>query len=324
MCGSYYCEACWNNSLPRAQQPPPHPMQPLPVPGGRQGVMPNYGGGGFAARDQDLERRLEEMSRQLEALRVFLSTQEFMYELSYPIVPVALEIPGMEDGVEYVLQGLGRDGMWTRLFGQVHRRNEIGLHQFANHAEFRTFRLMCMSRVPMQKPVLKVYQASDDPRSFQRGIPVLTAPSPVQDGYEISSSTQFGATDFSDFSAHTCYNVLDDNVKTQFASVANPGTSWLQVKLPRPRAFNAVEIGARGGSSFDQAPRDFHIEASCDLVHWTKLAPLSTGPWRAGERRVFSFANQQEFLAYRLVISRSQGSQYHAISVLNFGNTARI
>jgi len=164
---------------------------------------------------------------------------------------------------------------------------------------------------------LKLYSLSDNKDDFHKGIPILT--SETDKGYLVSSSSTYPGK-------WACVNAFNDDVKNAWASAswssANAVVSTLQVKLPRPRIFNAVEIAARGDASHgpNQAPKDFRIEGSIDGEHWTVLKSESVIPWALGERRCFILANEREFLYYHVIITTTQGDNNHSVSVFNLGN----
>ena len=277
----------------------------------------------------NLERKIEQLTL---CVTPFHQQKEYLFDFPAPFVAKAVEITGLVDGVKYTIQGKGDDGEWKYVFTNTCHSMEIGLYQFRNDVAYKSYRVMCMSSAPLGSPEFRLYQSSDDIRLFRKGIPPFTCPSPVQYGYEISVSSQHGiGKDYPYLLAHISYNMLDDNVKTLWAG--DGGSSlWLRVKLPRPRIFNAVEIAARGDGCLEQAPREFRIEGSLDLRSWKRLLPperdvsetVATGPWSLGERRVFAFPNEQEFMFYRLTVVYTHGAAHTALSVFNLGNIAKL
>jgi hypothetical protein len=275
-----------------------------------------------------LEKKMGQLTLGVTA---FYETKEIPCDFPAPFVTKAVEVLGLTDGTEYVIQGKGGDGQWKKIFAQTYHSVEVGLQQFRNEVAYKSYRLVCMSAMPLGRPEFKLYKPSDDTKLFRKGIPPFTAASPVQHGYEITVSSQWGVSSNPSLFEHMSYNLLDDNVNTKWAGVGK-STHWVFVKLPRPRVFNAVEIGTRGDGWTDQSPKEFRIEGSLDQKSWKRLLPsekvaastVTTGPWALGERRVFAFPNEQEFLFYRLMIIKNHGGWDTSFGVFNLGNIAKL
>ena len=275
-----------------------------------------------------LEKKMGQLTLGVTA---FYETKEIPCDFPAPFVTKAVEVLGLTDGTEYVIQGKGGDGQWKKIFAQTYHSVEVGLQQFRNEVAYKSYRLVCMSAMPLGRPEFKLYKPSDDTKLFRKGIPPFTAASPVQHGYEITVSSQWGVSSNPSLFEHMSYNLLDDNVNTKWAGVGK-STHWVFVKLPRPRVFNAVEIGTRGDGCTDQSPKEFRIEGSLDQKSWKRLLPsekvaastVTTGPWALGERRVFAFPNEQEFLFYRLMIIKNHGGPDTSFGVFNLGNIAKL
>jgi len=241
-----------------------------------------------------LKKEIEKLRMEMEQLKAFRQVTEYPpYEFPFPFVAKAVEVEGLHDGVDYIVQGLGSDGEWKNLFAQQYQSNEIGYHQFQNEIAYKSYRLVCQSDIPLNRPKLFVYELSDDPKLFKKGIPTLEAPCAVQGGYELSTSSYY-APDLGRYCRYINYHVLDDDVKTAYASAQKAIPAWIQIKLPRPRIFNAVEIAHRGDETYalSEAMKEFQIEGSSDKEHWKLLLQGETNPWSLGERRVFFFSKR--------------------------------
>jgi len=257
---------------------------------------------------------LRERVEQLELVKLFHPVRELLYEYSRPFVARAVEIDGIDDGVSYAVQGLGRDGKWMNIFSHQYHRNEIGLRAFNNDTEYAKYRLICMDDFSIGRARMKLYKTSEDGENeFQRGVPILT--SADKRGYEIDSTPAYDGN----WVGINAFNNKTDGFG--WHSKQNPGTSWLQVKLPRRRIFNAVEIFPRGDCSVNnQAPKDFFTEGSNEGSVWVKLCEKRNVEWSFCHGQVFAFKNDKEFLFYRLAITSSR-CDYHSLSIFNLGNT---
>ena len=161
---------------------------------------------------------------------------------------------------------------------------------------------------------LKLFRRDVGKHNFYRGVPKLSSAN--QNGYEVTASSQCD-------NGHAGYLAFDDNTQTRWASVANEGNSWLQVKLPTAMAFNAVKIAPRGDGYLDQAPSAFQIQGSNDGENWDVLDSETGISWSTlGELRLFLFENETAYLYYRLYITANQGSAYNGCSCFILGRTS--
>ena len=246
------------------------------------------------------------------------------YEFPEAVVANLIDIAAFRDNLErtmrwYKLEGSNDDETWTLLLERQYQRDFTGdetrWHEFENTTAYKYYKLTCKSTNGDQYwriSRFRLFRKEFGKHNFYRGIPKLTSAN--QDGYEILASTQF-AND------HAGYFAFDDNTQTRWATAANSGDAWLQIKLPTPTAFNAVQIASRGDSSLDQAPSAFQIHASNDGENWNTLDSESNVSWTTlGELKLFTFENENAYLYYRLYITANQGSAYHGCSCFILGN----
>jgi len=260
---------------------------------------------------EDLQHNgIQSLRDDIEILKLLHPMKECVHEFSRPFVAKAVEIDGINDGEFYIVQGLRRDGRWVTLFSRQHRVNETGLQMFRNDVEYASYKLLCMN----ERARMKLHRVGDE-GIFHKGVPALT--SAAQDGYVIDSSPVWDQT-------FVAVNAFNDRLDNAWHSVKNPGTSWLQLRLPRPRIFNAVEIVSRREVSvLEEHPKDFRIEGSCDGKTWKILCEKRDVAWNSGnQRQVFTFENDIEFPYYRLAITSSRCDQnsYHSFCLFNLGN----
>lgn len=247
------------------------------------------------------------------------------YEFSEAVVANLLDIAAFRDNLErtmrwYKLEGSNDDENWTLLLERQYQRDFTGdetrWHEFENTTAYKYYKLTCKSTNGDQYwriSRFRLFRKEFGKHNFYRGIPKLTSAN--QDGYEILASTQF-AND------HAGYFAFDDNTQTRWATAANSGDAWLQIKLPTSTAFNAVQIASRGDSSLDQAPSAFQIQGSNDGETWDTLDSENDVSWSTlGELKLFRFENESAYLYYRLYITANQGSAYHGCSCFILGNS---
>jgi len=121
---------------------------------------------------------------------------------------------------------------------------------------------------------------------FYPGVPKLSSSS--QDGYVITASNEH--------SSYARHYAFDGNPSTRWRTTDNVGEAWLQIKLPRETAFNAVQIKP---DNLGQAPSIFRIDASLDEKQWETLDVEST-TWGDGTQvKEFVFSHIKPFLYYR-------------------------
>ena len=248
------------------------------------------------------------------------------YEFTEPQVANFLDVGGTNDYLDrtmrwYKLEGSNDNENWTLLLERQYQRDfykfETRWHEFENTTAYKFYKLTCLanSRADGYWRIsrFRLFRKDSGKWNFYRGIPKLTSAN--QDGYEITASSQ------SD-NGHAGHFAFDDNTQTRWASVANEGNSWLQIKLPTPTSFNAVQIASRGDGYLDQAPSAFQIHASNDGETWNVLDSESNVSWTTlGELKLFTFENENAYLYYRLYITANQGSAYHGCSCFILGNS---
>ena len=247
------------------------------------------------------------------------------YEFPEAVLANLIDIAAFRDNLErtmrwYKLEGSNDDETWTLLLERQYQRDFTGdetrWHEFENTTAYKYYKLTCKSTNGDQYwriSRFRLFRKEFGKHNFYRGIPKLSSAN--QDGYEILASTQF-AND------HAGYFAFDDNTQTRWATTANSGDAWLQIKLPTSTAFNAVQIASRGDSSLDQAPSAFQIQGSNDGETWNTLDSESNVSWTTlGELKLFTFENENAYLYYRLYITANQGSAYHGCSCFILGNS---
>jgi len=266
---------------------------------------------------RSLERQMAELTCQLNKVKNFHNMSEGNYEFTHPFVLTAVEVTGLNEGAHYMVEGLTADGQWRRLFGQQCEKREIGLHQFANTIACSKYRVVFADENAGEPPQFKFFSQSDSRDDFHKGIPILA--SVTDNGYEVSASSTYPQGNY------VRSNAFNDNVSNSWASANTAVGTSLQIKLPRSRVFNAVEIGARGDTAggVPQAPKDFRIEGSVDGAHWVLLHSDSVAPWTLGERRIFIFNNDREYLFYRIVATANFNAGCYALSVFNLGSVSK-
>lgn len=224
----------------------------------------------------------------------------------------------------FKLEGSNDDENWTLLLERSHLGsywaydNNVVFFDFKNETAYKYYKFTCLGTNSTAGEWglsgFKLYQQSIGKHNINRGVPKLSSAN--QDGYEITASSQCDG-------GHAGYLAFDDNMQTRWASAANEGNSWLQVKLPTAMAFNAVKIAPRGDGYLDQAPSTFQIQGSNDGENWDVLDSETGISWSTlGELRVFLFENETAYLYYRLYITANQGSAYNGCSCFILGRTS--
>jgi hypothetical protein len=94
---------------------------------------------------------------------------------------------------------------------------------------------------------------------------------------------------------------------------------WVEAKYNAPICFTWLAMKARIDSDVEQSPRKFVIEGIINKDTYVKLAVIKTPRWDLGEERLFNFANDQAFRAYRIVFKKSN-SRFVALSKVRFGS----
>jgi len=224
----------------------------------------------------------------------------------------------------FKLEGSNDDENWTLLLERCHLGsywaydNNVVFFDFNNDMAYKYYKFTCLGTNSTSSQWglsgFKLYRQSIGKHNFYRGVPKLSSAN--QDGYEVTVSSQCDG-------GHAGYLAFDDNTQTRWASVANEGNSWLQVKLPTAMAFNVVKIAPRGDGYIDQAPSAFQIQGSNDGENWDVLDSETDVLWATlGELRLFRFENETAYLYYRLYITASQGSAYNGCSCFILGRTS--
>ena len=86
---------------------------------------------------------------------------------------------------------------------------------------------------------------------------------------------------------------------------------------------NAVEITSRNDGSYNQAPRDFTVQASNDGTTWDTLSSESGVGFNQNETKLFDFDNENSYQYYRLYVTANNGGSTVAIGVLKFGRIVK-
>ena len=246
------------------------------------------------------------------------------YEFPQPVVANFLDVAANRYNLDrtmrwYKLEGSNDDENWTLLLERQYQRDfysyETRWYEFENTTAYKFYKLTCIATNGDQYWKIarfRLFRRKFGKWNFYRGIPKLSSAN--QDGYEVSESSMHD-------SGHAGYFAFDDDTQTRWATTANSGDAWLQIKLPTPTAFNAVQIASRGDSSLDQAPSAFQIQGSNDGETWNVLDSESNVSWTTlGELKLFTFENENAYLYYRLYITANQGSAYHGCSCFILGN----
>ena len=220
------------------------------------------------------------------------------------------------------LFGSNDDENWTLLLERqyqgraLEKDNYVLFFSFDNSTAYKYYKYVCVATHSDDSRWnicgLKLFRRDVGKHNFYRGVPKLSSAN--QNGYEITASSQCD-------NGHAGYLAFDDNTQTRWASAANEGNSWLQVKLPTAMVFSAVKIAPRGDGYIDQAPSAFQIQGSNDGENWDVLDSETDVSWATlGELRLFQFENETEYLYYRLYITANQGSAYNGCSCFILGN----
>lgn len=141
--------------------------------------------------------------------------------------------------------------------------------------------------------------------SFQTIIPQLASAS--QDGYVVSVS-----------------NTVDGNVYQMFDRASNTfcagefsNGEWIAtIQLPSATIVRGVQMMARGGGDYNQAPSIFSIQGSNDGSSWTSIQSFLATWTTANELKAFALTNTTAYSYYRMVATASMSGTYCALAEL--------
>lgn len=94
---------------------------------------------------------------------------------------------------------------------------------------------------------------------------------------------------------------------------------WMQIQLPTAQVFNTLNIVARTGSNYTQAPSSFVFKGSNDGETWTSLLTVTDEP--AYREQSWSINNTTAYAYYRIDITKTNYANTHvSIGELNLVN----
>ena len=159
----------------------------------------------------------------------------------------------------------------------------------------------------------RLFKTEDGIRKIDNFIPKMLSAS--QDGYEVSANSQYNA-------GHAAFYAFDGNANTRWSS-SGSAPDWIRIKFPEAVECNAVEITSRNDGSYNQAPRDFTIQASNDGTTWDTLSSEFGVDFSQNETKLFDFDNENSYQYYRLYVTANNGGSTVAIGVLKFGRIVK-
>lgn len=141
--------------------------------------------------------------------------------------------------------------------------------------------------------------------SFQTIIPQLASAS--QDGYVVSVSNTANGN---------VYQMFDRASNTFCAGEFSNGEWIATIQLPSATIVRGVQMMARGGGDYNQAPSIFSIQGSNDGSSWTSIQSFSATWTTANELKAFALTNTTAYSYYRMVATASTSGTYCALAEL--------
>lgn len=146
-------------------------------------------------------------------------------------------------------------------------------------------------------------------------IPAMTGPS--SGGFTASASSEGTSAQTGNTSTYPAWQAFDSSPNTEWRAGTGGGGDWLQIQFDQPRIVNGYyiqassEVERMSQSGPDlltpgglRAPRSWTVQGSSNGTTWTTLHTKAgvTG-WGDGERRYYTFSNDEAFTYYRLDVS---------------------
>ena len=141
--------------------------------------------------------------------------------------------------------------------------------------------------------------------SFQTIIPQLSSAS--QGGYVITVTNTVDGNSWQMF----------DRASNTFCAGEFSSGEWIAtIQLPSATVIRGIQMMARSGGDYSQAPSAFSIQGSNDGSSWTSIQSFMTS-WSSGnEQQVFKLNNSTAYSYYRMVATASSNGTYCALAEL--------
>ena len=224
----------------------------------------------------------------------------------------------------FTLQGSQDNDTWTTikqfLLGSNYwsSANQLGQWNVENETAYKYYRLIVMNTA--QGSYVRIGELGLSSYASFKGIdwyedeylvPVMSSDS--QDGYIITSSSM------STSPSTKRWQAFDRSISGNFELASNVTTGWIQIQLPEAKIANMFQIGARNDSYYQDAPRNYSLDASNDGEIWDTLFSIeNSANWSAGQIRTYTLENSTAYTYYRLNISNPQTTRgICGISMLN-------